>query len=123
MQKSFDTAYLKGKLSNGYLRRADTPLIESPKPTDEHGWHADDDSSMMPLWFAGDCLPKVLIDNEDLPNMEESDDDDDDDDDDDEDDDDVDEEDDFAYSNKAYAEGGAVLFVAAIFDAILHEIY
>ena len=30
-------------------RRADTPLIESPKPTDGHGWRADDDGSMMPL--------------------------------------------------------------------------
>ena len=54
---------------------------------------------MMPLWFAGDCLPKGLIDNEDLPNVEESDDDDDDE------DDDVAEEDDFAYSKKAYAKG------------------
>ena len=75
-------------------RRADTPLIASPKPTDGHGWHADDDGSMVPLWFAGDCLPKVLIDNEDLPNVEESDDDDND-----EDDDDVVEEDDFAYDD------------------------
>ena len=30
-------------------RRADTPLIARPKPTDEHGWHTDDDGSMMPL--------------------------------------------------------------------------
>ena len=75
-------------------RWADTPLIANPNPTDGHGWHADDDGSMMPLWFAGDCLPKVLIDNEDLPNLEESDDDDDD-------DDDVVEEDDFAYDDSA----------------------
>ena len=74
-------------------RRVDIPLIESPKPTDGHGWHADDDGSMMPLWFAGDCLPKVLIYNDDLPNMEESDNDDD------EDDDDVVEEDVFAYDD------------------------
>ena len=67
--------------------------IESPKPTDGHGWHADDDGSMMPLWFAGDCLPKELIDNEDMPNVEESDDDDD------VDDDDVVEEDDFVYDD------------------------
>ena len=59
-------------------RRADTPLTASPKPTNGHGWHAADDGAMMPLWFAGDCLPKVLIDNDDLPNVEESDDDDDD---------------------------------------------
>ena len=77
-------------------RRADTLLIACPKPTDGQGWHTDDDGSMMPIWFAGDCLPKVLIDNEDLSNVEESDDDDDDND---EDDDDVVEEDDFAYDN------------------------
>ena len=75
-------------------RRADTPLIESPKPTDGHRWRADDDGSRMPLCFAGDCLPKVLIDNEDLPNVEESDDDDED-----EDNVDVVEEDDFAYDD------------------------
>ena len=77
-------------------RRTDTPLIASRKPTDGHGWHADDDGSMIPLWFAGDCLPKVLIDNEDLLNFEESDDDDDDDD---EDDDDVVGKDDVAYDD------------------------
>ena len=94
MQKSFDTAYSKGKLSNGYLEESRYPLIERPKPTVGHGWHADDDGSMMPLWFAGDCLPKVLIDNEDLPNVEESDDDDED-----EYNDDVVKEDDFAYDD------------------------
>ena len=94
MQKSFDTAYSKGKLSNGYLEVGRYPLIASPNPTDGHGWHADDDGSMMPLWFASDCLPKVLIDNKDLPNLEESDDNDDD-------DDDVVEEDDFAYDDSA----------------------
>ena len=93
MQESFDTAYSKGKLSNGYLEEGRYPLIESPNPTDGHGWHADDDGSMMPLWFAGDCLPKVLIDNDDLPDVEESDDDED------EDNDDVVEEDDFAYDD------------------------
>ena len=63
---------------------------------------------MMPLWFAGDCLPKVLIDNEDLSNVEKSDDDDDDDDDE---DDDVAKEDDFAYSKKAYSKGVGAVFV------------
>ena len=78
-------------------RRADTPLIASPKLTDGHGWHADDDGSMMPLLFVGDRLQEVLIVNEDLPNVGESDDDDDDDDD--EEDDDVVKEDDFAHDD------------------------
>ena len=94
MQKSFDTAYSKGKLSNGYLEEGRYPLNCKPKPTDGHGWHADDDGSMLHLSFAGEFLPMVLIDNEDMPNEEEFDDDDDD-----EDDVDVAEEDDFAYDD------------------------
>ena len=35
---------------------------------DNHG-----DSNMMALWFDGDCIPNVLIDNDDLSNSEESD--------------------------------------------------
>ena len=27
---------------------------------------------MVPLWFNGDCMPKLLIDNDDLFNSEES---------------------------------------------------
>ena len=27
---------------------------------------------MMPLWFDGDCIPKVLIDNDDLSDTEKS---------------------------------------------------
>ena len=30
------------------------------------------DSNMMSLWFGGDCMPKVLIDNEDLSDSEKS---------------------------------------------------
>ena len=37
-------------------------------PTNEHEYLTDDDSNMMPLRFDGDCMPKVLIDNDDLCN-------------------------------------------------------
>ena len=60
-------------------RRADTHIMEVPKPTDRHGWLTDSDGKMMPLWFEGECLPEVLIDDDDLPGSEESADDDDDD--------------------------------------------
>ena len=53
--------------------------MEVPKPTDRHGWLTDSDGNMMPLWFEGECLPEVLIDDDDLPDSEESADDDDDD--------------------------------------------
>ena len=41
------------------------------KLTNEHGWLTDGDSNLMPLWFDGDCMPKVLIDNDDLSHSEE----------------------------------------------------
>ena len=41
--------------------------MEVSHPTNEHECLTDDDSNMMPLWFDGDCMPKVLIDNADLP--------------------------------------------------------
>ena len=54
-------------------RRADTPIMEVPKPTDGHGWLMDGDSNMVPLWFDGDCVPEFLIDDDDLADSEESD--------------------------------------------------
>ena len=47
-------------------RRTDTPIIEVSHPTDEHGWMTDGDSNMTSLWFDGNCMTKVLIDNDDL---------------------------------------------------------
>ena len=54
-------------------RRTDTPIIEVSHPTNEHGWLTDGESNMMPLWLDGDSMPKMLIDNDDLSNSEESD--------------------------------------------------
>ena len=42
-------------------RRTDTPKMLVSHPTHEHGWLTDGDSNMMPLWFDGGCLPKVLM--------------------------------------------------------------
>ena len=53
-------------------RRKDTPIRKVLHPTNEHEYLTDDDSNMMPLWFHGDCMPKVLIDNDDLSNKEKS---------------------------------------------------
>ena len=46
--------------------------MEVPHPTDETGWLINEDSNMMSLWFDGDCMPKVLIDNDDLSDSEKS---------------------------------------------------
>ena len=46
--------------------------MEVSHPTNEHECLTDDDSNMIPLWFDGDCMPKVLIDNTDLPDSEKS---------------------------------------------------
>ena len=48
-------------------RRADTPIIEVPKPTVWHGWLTDGYGNMTPHLFDGDCLPKLLIDDDDVP--------------------------------------------------------
>ena len=45
--------------------------MEIPSATDGHGWMKD--GNMMPVWFEGDCLPNILINDDDLPNNEESD--------------------------------------------------
>ena len=49
-------------------RRSYTPIREVSHPTNEHDCLTDDDSKMIPLWFDGDCMPKMLIDNDDLSN-------------------------------------------------------
>ena len=56
-------------------RRADTPIMEVPKPTYGHGWLMDGDGNMVPHWFDGDCFPTLLIDDDDVPDSEESEDD------------------------------------------------
>ena len=57
-------------------RRADTHVIEIPSATDGHGWMKHGDGNMMPVWFESDCLPIILIDDDDLSDNEESDNDD-----------------------------------------------
>ena len=54
------------------LRRTDIAIREDSHPANEHGCLKDDDSNMMPLWFYGDCMTKVLIDNDILSNYEKS---------------------------------------------------
>ena len=46
-----------------------------PKPTDGHGWLMGDTGNMVPHSFDGDCLPKLLFDDDDVSDSEESDDD------------------------------------------------
>ena len=46
--------------------------MELSHPTNEHECLTDYDSNMMSLWFHGDCMPKVLIDNGDLSYSEKS---------------------------------------------------
>ena len=52
-----------------YLDEDRYPIWEVSHPKNEHECFTDDDSDiMMPLWCDGDCMPKVLIDNDDLSN-------------------------------------------------------
>ena len=53
-------------------RMNDNPIMEFSHQTNEQECLTDDDSNMMPLWFDGDCMPKVLIDNDDLLDSEKS---------------------------------------------------
>ena len=53
-------------------RRSDTPIIEVSHPTNVHECLTDNDSNMMPLWFDGDCMPKLLIDKDDVSDSEKS---------------------------------------------------
>ena len=46
--------------------------MEVSHPTNEHECLTDYESNMVPLWFDGDYMPKVLIDNDDLSNSEKS---------------------------------------------------
>lgn len=41
-------------------RRANEPIIEVPSATDGHGW-SNVDGEMVPLWYEGNCLPKILV--------------------------------------------------------------
>ena len=49
-------------------RRTDTLIREVLHLINEHECLTDGGSNMMPLWFDGDCMSKVLIDNDDLSN-------------------------------------------------------
>ncbi len=52
-------------------RHADTPVIQIPNATDGHGWTLDDDG--VPLWYEGNCLPNILIEDGRIMDEEESD--------------------------------------------------
>jgi hypothetical protein len=43
-----------------------------PHATDGHGWTTDD-SEMMPLWYEGNCLPSILVDDGSILDVDESD--------------------------------------------------
>ena len=49
-----------------------SPKIEVSKPTNGHVWLTDGDSSIVILWFDRDCLPKMLIDEDDLSDSDDS---------------------------------------------------
>ena len=57
---------LKSHVQHGYLEEDRYPIGEVSHPTIEHECLTDDDSNMPPLWFDGDCMLKVMIDNDDL---------------------------------------------------------
>ncbi len=54
-------------------RRADTPVVDVPSPTDGHGWTMDS-GHLEPLWVDGPILPEVLVDEVDQQNASDSDD-------------------------------------------------
>ena len=70
-----NTAYSKSQLSNGYLEEGRYPYNGSSK-ANRWAWMADGR-----YWqycahsFDGDCLPKLLFDDDDVSDSEESDDD------------------------------------------------
>ena len=53
-----------------FWRRTDTPIMEVLHPINEHECLTVNDINMMPLWFDRDGLPKVLIGNDDLSDLE-----------------------------------------------------
>ena len=67
------TTTLKSNMCNmGIWKRTHSPIMEVSHPTNEHECLTDYNSNMKHLWFDGDCMPKVLIDNDDLPNSDKS---------------------------------------------------
>ena len=48
------------------------PIIEVSHPTNKQECLTDYDSNVMSLWFDGDCMPKMLIDNDELSDSEKS---------------------------------------------------
>ena len=49
-------------------------MIEIASVTDGHEWMKDEDGNMMPVWVEGGSLPNILIDDDDLLDIGESDD-------------------------------------------------
>ena len=43
-------------------RCVNEPIIEVPNATDGHGWTIID-GEMLPLWYKGNCLPQILVDD------------------------------------------------------------
>ena len=62
LQKALIQHIRRANYQNAIERKADTPIIEVPKPTDGLCWLMDGDDNMFPLWLNGDCLQKLLID-------------------------------------------------------------
>ena len=58
----------------GIWKRADTLIIEVPRPTDGHGSTVNDVGEIMPVWYEGRCLPNILVDDESVLGVDESDD-------------------------------------------------
>ncbi len=48
-------------------------MVQIPNAGDEHGWTLDDDGEMVPLWYEGNCLANILIENGRILDEEESD--------------------------------------------------
>ena len=43
-------------------RHVNEPIIEVPSATDGHGWTIID-GEMVPLWYEGNCLPQILVED------------------------------------------------------------
>ena len=42
------------------LRNADTAVVGVPSAVDGHGWTSED-GSITPLWYEGDCLTNIMV--------------------------------------------------------------
>ncbi len=71
LQESLVQHVLRVNFQMAIWRHADTPVIQIPNATDGHGWTLDDDG--VPLWYEGNCLPNILIEDGRIMDEEESD--------------------------------------------------